>query len=830
MTDAHSTPSLLSRLGANPSEDDILDAFVDWAAEANLTLYPAQEEAIVELLAGNHVILDTPTGSGKSMVALAAQFAALAAGKRSYYTAPIKALVSEKFFALCRDLGTHNVGMITGDASVNPDAPVICCTAEILANIALRDGAGADVDVVVMDEFHFYSEPSRGWAWQVPLIELTSAQFLLMSATLGPVKQFQEDLERRTGVPCTLVRKTERPVPLDFAYRYTALHESIADLQKGGLLPVYLVHFTQANATEQAQALTSIALTTKDEKEAIKDTIAGFRFDTPFGADLRRYLNHGIGVHHAGMLPKYRLLVEKLAQEGQLKVICGTDTLGVGINVPIRTVLFTQLCKYDGTSTRVLQVREFRQIAGRAGRAGYDDRGYVWAQAPEHVVENRKADEAAANDPKKKKKVKRKPPEFGYAAWNEETFERYQSADPETLKSSFEVTHAMMLNLLDRPGDGCAAVKRLLDELGEPRKRYRHHVRRAIAIYRSLKEQGILETLDAPDDLGRRVRINVDLQAEFRLNQPLSPWIVDAVIALDRDHPDYAADVLSIVEAVIEDPNAVLARQREKVKDELMFKMRSEGAEYDERMAALAEATHPMPNADFLYGVFNAWRTHHPWVADTIHPKSVARDLYERGTNVRDYIRIYGLKRSEGVLLRYLTDAYKTLVQTVPMAASTEEIDELIDWLAVTIKAVDSSLIEEWERLTHPDDDAPANLGSVEIDITTNLRAFRVMVRNTVFSWVQTLARKRYDELPDPDAARAAMAPYWEEFTELRTDSASRGAAWFQVDEGTAQWRIRQTLLDPDEHAEWYLEAVVDLPRSREEERPVVELVKIART
>jgi superfamily II RNA helicase len=179
--------------------DTVLDGFNAHVAESGLELYPAQEEAIFELLVGNHVILNTPTGSGKSLVAAAAHFAALATGRRSIYTAPIKALVSEKFFALCRDFGSDRVGMITGDAAVNPDAPIICCTAEILANWALRSGPHTPVDVAIVDEFHYYGDPQRGWAWQVPLLQLPHTQFLLMSATLGDVEFFRRDLTTRTG-------------------------------------------------------------------------------------------------------------------------------------------------------------------------------------------------------------------------------------------------------------------------------------------------------------------------------------------------------------------------------------------------------------------------------------------------------------------------------------------------------------------------------------------------------------------------------------------------------------------------------------------------------
>src|SRR6201991_3196304 len=202
------------RVRAGDSPDDVYAAVVDWATEQGLTLYDHQDEAVLEILAGSNVVLATPTGSGKSLVAVAAHAAALARDQVTYYTAPIKALVSEKFFDLCAIFGTEDVGMLTGDASVNADAPIICCTAEILANIALREGAGADIGQVVMDEFHFYAEPDRGWAWQVPLVGVPGVQFILMSATLGDMSMFERDLTRRTGRPTSVVKHAERPVPL----------------------------------------------------------------------------------------------------------------------------------------------------------------------------------------------------------------------------------------------------------------------------------------------------------------------------------------------------------------------------------------------------------------------------------------------------------------------------------------------------------------------------------------------------------------------------------------------------------------------------------------
>ena len=694
-------PPLGDFLPDTPGADELLDAFIEWSAAADLELYPHQEEAVLRLLAGENVVLSTPTGSGKSLVALAGAFAMLAQGRRAVYTAPIKALVSEKFFELTAAFGPSEVGMVTGDASVNGDAPVIACTAEILAQRALRAGAEVPADLVVMDEFHYYGDRDRGWAWQVPLLQLPRPRFLLMSATLGDTAALRRDLTARTGRDTALVASAERPVPLDVEYRETPLHVSIEQLLEAGRAPVYIVHFTQREATARAQSLTSLKVLGPAEKEAVKEAVGGFRFDTPIGKDLRRFVLSGIGVHHAGMLPKYRLLVEKLAQQGHLKLICGTDTLGVGVNVPIRTVLFTQLYKYDGRRTRVLSVRDFQQIAGRAGRRGFDTVGSVWVQAPEHAVENKRAEMRAAGDPKKLRKlVKKKPPERGYAHYDDKTLARLWEGTPETLESSFDVTHAMMLNVLDRPGDGCTAMKRLLVDNHEPRPRQRRHIRKAVGVFRSLIDAEIVEVLDEPDDLGRPVRVNLDLQDEFRLNQPLGLFAVEAVSVLDPTATDYHLQALSVAESVLEDPMAVLLAQRDQARDELMTRMKDEGVEYEERMARLAEVTWPKPEAEFIEPAFEVFARHHPWVGHLRpSPKSVVRDMVEHADTFNQYVSRYGLKRSEGLVLRYLTDCYKALAQTVPASAVNDRLAEVIEWLGALVREVDSSLLDEWERL-----------------------------------------------------------------------------------------------------------------------------------
>ena len=697
--------TLLDRLPATPADPDALfETFEEWAAEQGLTLYPAQEEALIEVVTGSNVILSTPTGTGKSLVATGAHFAALAQGRRTYYTAPIKALVSEKFFALIGVFGPENVGMLTGDAAVNSQAPIVCCTAEVLANIALREGAAADIGQVVMDEFHFYSEPDRGWAWQVPLLELPQAQFVLMSATLGDVTRFVDDLSRRTGRETAVVTSATRPVPLTYHWALTPLHETLEELLTTHQSPVYVVHFTQAAALERAQALTSINVCTREEKDRIAELIGGFRFSPGFGKTLSRLVKHGIGVHHAGMLPKYRRLVEQLAQAGLLKVICGTDTLGVGINVPIRTVVFTGLSKYDGRRQRMLKAREFHQIAGRAGRAGFDTAGTVVVQAPDHVVENHRLVLKAGDDPKKLKRVQRKKAPEGQVTWTEDTFDRLVAAEPEALVSRMRVTHAMLLNVLAREGNPFEAMRHLLRDNHEDGRAQVRLVRRAVAQYRGLLAAGVVERVDPPDADGRTARIVEGLQLGFALNQPLSTYALGVFDVLDPEAPTYALDIVSVVEATLEDPRPVLGAQEHKARGEAVGEMKAEGIEYDERMELLEEVSWPKPLQELLEHTYEVYRRSHPWVAeDALSPKAVVRDMYERAMTFGEYVAFYGLTRSEGLVLRYLGDAYRALRQTVPERVRTDELEDIIEWLGAVVRQTDSSLLDEWEQLSDPD-------------------------------------------------------------------------------------------------------------------------------
>lgn len=826
------------------SADAAYDGFVTWAAGRGLTLYPAQDEAVIELVSGANVILSTPTGTGKSLVAIAAHAASLAGGGRSYYTAPIKALVSEKFFALVEIFGAENVGMVTGDSSVNPDAPIVCCTAEILANIALRQGADATVDQVVMDEFHFYGDPDRGWAWQVPLLLLPRAQFLLMSATLGDVTDIADDLARRTGRAVAQVTGVERPVPLHFSYERRPVHEVLTMLVDEQEVPVYIVHFAQAAALERAQALASVTLTTRAQRDEIAEAIGAFRFTTGFGKTLSRLVRAGIGVHHAGMLPRYRRLVETLAQRGLLKVICGTDTLGVGINVPIRTVMITALSKYDGTKMRQLTAREFHQVAGRAGRAGYDPYGNVVVMAPEWEIDNAVALAKAGDDPAKRKKIVRKKAPTGVVNWGEGSYERLIAAAPEPLVPQLKLSAAMLINVIGRGGDVLGNVRSLVFDNHEPRARRYELARRAIAIFRTLVDAGIVTT-------GEGIHLTVDLQPNFALNQPLSPFALAAISLLTPEDDvagggvgtgHYALDVVSIIESTLDDPRAILSQQEYKARGEAVAAMKRDGIEYDERMALLEEVTWPQPLADLLAQSFEVFASSQPWVRDfELSPKSVVRDMFERAMSFAEFVSFYQLQRSEGLVLRYLSDAYRAIRQTVPAEARTDDLLDIIEWLGELVRQVDSSLVDEWSALIDPSAHLPEDDAAVvppaPPSILTNRRAFTVLVRNELFRRVQLAALQDDDALValDPDIDWPdVLDRYYDEHDEILTGGPARSPRMIAIDEADAAaergvWRVEQTIDDPAGDHDWRIRAEVDLQASVDEGAAIVRVTEVVR-
>jgi len=865
------------------SSDSLLERFLDYATDRGLTLYPAQEEALLEVFEGKNVILNTPTGSGKSLVAMAMLFAALARGRRAVYTCPIKALVNEKWRDLCREFGPDNIGLSTGDATVNRDAPILCCTAEILANIALRRGETAPVDDAVLDEFHWYADRERGVAWQVPLLTLPQARFLLMSATLGETEFFERELTKLTGRPTVTVKSVDRPVPLEFDYSQIPLAQALEKLVAEGKAPVYVVHFTQADAAQSAQDFTSLNVCTREEKNRIAKEIEKFKFNSPYGPEIRKWAKHGIGIHHAGLLPKYRVLIEQLAQKGLLKIICGTDTLGVGVNVPIRTVLFTRLCKYDGEKTGILSARDFHQIAGRAGRKGFDDKGWVVVQAPEHVIENIKLEEKAAREGKRA--VKRKAPDHNFVNWDIKTFHRLITSEPERLTSRFQVTHAMLLNVLSRDGDGCRAMQKLIHDCHDSPRQKKAHFKRAWQLFRSLLDRKIIEILPRPEcsppDCGgmpgegeragerpRKLRVNVELQEDFSMDQTLSLYLIETIPLLEPESPNYPLDLLTLVESILEDPDIILRKQLDRVRAQAVAAMKAEGIPYEERMARLEELEYPKPNRDFVYSTFNAFADKHPWVGqENIRPKSIAREMYENFRSFADYVGDYGLERAEGILLRHLHSVYKVLKQTVPENAKTDPVREMELYFGTMIRAVDSSLLEEWEQMRDPDylrrvaaeraaisgEATPEAAAETEADITRDAKAFTAAIRNRIFSFLRCLAIRDFSaattllaDVPESSPEQAAtgalpdsdwtadrleqvMEDYLKEHQQLLLTPDARNIRHTYVlpSEDARRWKVQQMLIDPDGHNDWVAEFEVDIEESRKVARPVLKLSKI---
>ena len=827
-------PDWASGEGArNLTADDIYERFFDWAIDVKgIEPWPHQEEAIMDILAGDHVILNTPTGSGKSLVALGMHFAALCTGRRSYYTAPIKALVSEKFFDLIEVFGRENVGMITGDSHINADAPIICCTAEILANQALREGEHADVGLVAMDEFHYFGDPERGWAWQgagAPPQRLPQTQFLLMSATLGNVDAIANKLSELNDTPdVDVIANAPRPVPLNYEYTLDPLERMVELAYKDGSTPIYVVHFSQDAALETAQALASTGVSSKEQRNAIAEAIKGVKFTTAFGKILQRLLRTGIGVHHAGMLPRYRRLVEQLAQQGLLSVICGTDTLGVGINVPIHCVVLTALTKYDGNKMRKLKAREFHQIAGRAGRMGFDTEGLVIAEAPEFEIENQKAIAKAGGDPKKLKKIKRKKAPEGFVNWNQNTFDKLIDAEPETLVPHLKITHSMVLNEVEQCGDARERIDRLIDDSAQtPDQKERLH-QRADEIFQTLFDTEVIEA-ERRSDGSLDYLMTLDMPDDFALDQPLSPFLLAALELLDPESETYALDVISMVEATLEDPRQVLRAQERAAKDKAMADMKADGLDYDERMDRLAEITYPKPLEDLLDAAFTKYRHDVPWANDYwLSPKSVVRDMVETASDFTGYIARYNIARSEGTLLRYLSDAYRSLARTVPVEKRDERLKDIIAWLRVLVRSIDSSLVDEWENAGNTSDEASQAAASLAApgsgnDVVEDRRGLTVLVRNAMFRRVQLMDLDRPEELGALDKDwgygvhewEDALDDYYDEHEYVNVDAEARSPKLFMLDDTHERdehtWKVRQIIDDSDGDHDWAITGTIDL-------------------
>ena len=511
-------------------------------------------------------------------------------------------------------------------------------------------------------------------------------------------------------------------------------------------------------------------------------------------------------------------------------------------------MLFTRLCKFDGQKTGILSARDFHQISGRAGRKGFDDQGWVVAQAPEHVIENLKLAEKSARDGKKT--VKRQPPEKNFVNWDKNTYVRLIAASPEKLVSRFQIAHGMLLNVLGRKGDGCAAMRQLIRDCHETPKAKKAHAQRAWQLFRSLLDRKIVEFVPETED-GVYLRVNVELQDDFSMNQVLSLYLIETIPLMDPQAPDYALNLVTLVESILEDPDIILRKQLDQVKDRKMAEMKMAGVEYDQRLEELEKLEYPKPNREFVYSTFNNFTARHPWVGEeNIHLKSIVREMFEEFRSFADYIKLYELQRAEGVLLRHLNNVFKVLAQTVPDSAKNDQVREMELYLGTMIRQVDSSLLDEWEKMRDPKYQAgeskelrPPGAEEAAADITRDTKAFTALIRNRIFIFLRGLVVADYEtaianlDSPldadgstwTPDRLDKIMETYESEYESLCSNPNARNARHTYVTPSADKrfWRVQQMLVDPQEDNDWVAEFEVDLDESRKQGEPKLCLRRI---
>lgn len=854
--------------------EDALMRYSSWVQSQGITLWPHQEEALLDLASNEHVILGTPTGSGKSLVAVGMCYFACTQNKTIYYTAPIKALVSEKFFYLVKLFGKDLVGMITGDCVINSEAPIICCTAEILAQDALRWETDSDIKLVCMDEFHYFGDKDRGWAWQVPLLVLKDTQFLLMSATLGDTTALAQKLKSLTQRDVSTITNAPRPVPLSYSYSTLSLEASVELIMQQRGVPVYIVCFAQSEAQKSAAALASFGISNKEEREEIKKELAGFNFSTAYGKELKRLLLCGVGVHHAGMLPRYRLLVERLAQKGLLPVICGTDTLGVGINVPIHTVVLRALAKYDGRRMRILNSREFHQITGRAGRSGFDTEGVVVSLATPYEIERLRARAKAANDPKKLKRIKVPKPPEGYVGWSEHTFQKLIESEPEALTPRLKITHAMVLAEVMHGGAAYARLHALIKNSFQTAEEQEKLIHACQEIFATLMDAGVIVREEATgaaaqpgdDTAGDQPAAGTtsdtaattagdtnatvaavqpaantaadtwenasyalakDIPSDFALDQMLAPFVIAACELIDRESPNYALDIVSLVEASLENPPQIMKALVKEAKNKALAEMKMEGIDYEERMERLENVSYEKPLKELIDAAYTRYCAEVPWAKDfQLYPKSIVRAMLESANDFKGYVQKISISRSEGTLLRYLSDAWRVLAKTIPQEFINDDLERIISWLHMLIRTTDSSLLDEWEMdsLTAKAPQTP-RVGPAQI--VEDPHGLEIMIHNALFKRVLLASKNDSAALGKLDEPfgfyerkwRSVLDEFFEAHEALYINQDARSKRYFSVDtreEKTQHlWHAHISFLDAEGDIDFGISADVDLDATK---------------
>jgi hypothetical protein len=682
--------------------------------------YPVQEQAFSRIFAGESVLVTVPTGTGKTLMAKAALYAALERGQTAVYTTPLRALTEEKYRELVDDFGADKVGFATGDYKVNRDAPIQVVVAEILWNRIFGERATRPADVVVMDEGHYFNEPERGYVWEQSVIGLDPrTQLVVLSATIGNPEEFCQWVYLTRRIPMALVRSDERKVPLYHEYRESYLIDLVRELHEAGDTPAIVFVFGREQCFERARILKSCRRFTSDEeRERVAAACEGVLLDRGAAGELRPLLLHGIGVHHAGVLPRYKQLVERLALERLVKFVVSTETISAGINLPAKRVIFPELRKVIRRQPRLLLPAEYHQMSGRAGRPQFDREGIALALAPEEVVQEIRKETKEAEKSGRRPDAERirktayaharaQAQQKGDLIWDAEAHAKLVAGKPAPLQSRTRITAEQILaiGLPDLaaealPGADEAAPPRapgdpaylhlnivtVLDHLLLPDRDKRDAHRLLAQLTDNLRALGVL------DEHGRQVAGQIIGQIRG----------VDGLFvyyALQQQDLTYEG-ARALCEFLLEDETVwkivrreadekrrqwILARLRERRREEPQLQWEDVEEEYEK------EFPRELTPIEKVHAEFTAALPH-----PELHGGKTAKDIFAiietEDLAFMDFVERYGMAHFEGNLFSYLARLAR-LARMLHEVTTLPELATLRDAITKRLAAVDERVL-----------------------------------------------------------------------------------------------------------------------------------------
>lgn len=679
--------------------------------------YPVQEQAFDHIFAGRSVLVTVPTGTGKTVIGKAAIHKALALGQKAIYTSPLRALTEEKYRELCEDFGADRVGFATGDYKVNPEAPVQVVVAEILWNRIFGERAGRLADVVVMDEAHYFNDPERGYVWEQSIIGMDPrTQLVLLSATVGDPQQFCAWVYSVRRVEMELVQSHERRVPLYHEYREAYLIEVVRELYDKGDWPAIIFSFSRDQCFEWARLLRSCPRFTTDEERArIEAACDEELLQGGLAKELRALLVHGIGVHHAGILPRYKQLVERLTLERLCKFVVSTETISAGINLPAKRVVFPALRKFIKGKPRLVTSAEYHQMAGRAGRPQFDKEGIAIALAPEGVVQELR------KELKELQKRGRAPSEIeterlrkacyararsqaqaaGDVTWDRETHRKLVEGKPAALASKTKVTPEQILAIglpdlqAPPPPDGTRLppyldlhMRSVIDHLLLD-ERSKAEARRTLdMIIDNLKALGVL------DEHGRQIAGKM-INRLRGIDGPFVYYLLmnrDVGYELARELVEFLVDHDVI--------HRILGREGDEKRREWIHKRLRERRR-DEPMVTWEDVEEEYERT-FPRELSEVEKVHQEFVAGLPHPelhggkvqKTIWKKMEEENLSFLEFVSQNGLEHEEGNLFTYLARVMK-FARMLHEATTLDEFHELEVRVRRRLSAIDERVLEE---------------------------------------------------------------------------------------------------------------------------------------